>query len=166
MDRIVFYPEPVLRKVLPECSLTSHAIQAIASRLIKVLERETHGIGIAAPQINIEERVAIVDISSRDTFAKRLILVNPVILAYKNPEIGREGCMSVPDYTALIKRFHWIRFSYSDELGYNHEKISSGLEAVCIQHEIDHLNGKLLIDCVCCLKTDLLPRKVSRVRSS
>ena len=164
MDRIVLYPAAVLRKQFLECELSSSDIQILAQRLVKVMEREKSGIGIAAPQIGISARIAIVDVSSRNVSAKRLILVNPIILDKKNPEIGREGCMSIPDYTALITRFQWIRFSYQDEHGQLHEKISSGIEAVCVQHEIDHLNGKLLIDCVSCLKTDLLPRKVSKIR--
>lgn len=164
MDRIAIYPKSVLRSSVPICRLTILEIQALAERLIKVMEREAYGIGIAAPQIGVLERVAIVDVSARITSAKRMILVNPVILEKKIPEIGREGCMSVPDYTALVKRFHWIRFRYQDELLKFHEKISVGIEAVCVQHELDHLDGKLLIDVVSCLKTDLLPRRFFKTK--
>lgn len=162
MDRIVFYPAAVLRRSIPECRLSLIQIQKIAERLTQVMKRETHGIGIAAPQIGIAERIAIVDVSARDSSAKKMVLVNPKILEKKDPEVGREGCMSVPDYTALVKRYRWIRFSYHDEFGVQHEKISSGIEAICVQHEIDHLDGKLLIDVVSCMKTDLLPRRISK----
>lgn len=162
MDRIVLYPSPVLRKQTKLCRLPSSEIQNLSDRLIRLMKKEQHGIGIAAPQIGVSERVAIVDVTARVPGAKKMILINPEILEKKDPEIGREGCMSVPDYTALVRRFRWIRYRYVDEYGELHEKISTGIEAVCVQHEIDHLDGKLLFDSVTCLKTDLLPRKISR----
>ncbi len=162
MDRIVFYPDPVLRKPLPECHLSSAQIKEIVQKLSRVMAREKHGIGIAAPQIGVAEKIAIVDVSERDQNCQRMVLINPVILETRDPEIGREGCMSVPDYTALVKRYRWIRFRYQDLNGKVIDKVSTGIEAVCVQHEIDHLNGKLLIDSVACLKTDLLPRRTSK----
>lgn len=162
MDRIVFYPDPVLRKPLPECRLPSAQIKDIVQKLSRVMAREKHGIGIAAPQIGVAEKIAIVDVSERDKNCQRMVLINPEILETRDPEIGREGCMSVPDYTALVKRYRWIRFRYQDLSGKVIDKVSTGIEAVCVQHEIDHLNGKLLIDSVACLKTDLLPRRTSK----
>jgi len=159
MERIVFYPEPVLRRPLPECRLGSDEIQKIVDRLSKVLTREKHGIGIAAPQLGISERIAIVDVSARDASCRRIILINPIILEGCDPEIGREGCMSLPDYTALVKRYRWVRYRFQTPDGKWTEQTSTGIEAICVQHEIDHLNGKLLIDAVTCLKTDLLPRR-------
>ncbi len=163
MDRIVVYPDPVLREPIPECRLSSKQIKKITERLTQVMTREKHGIGIAAPQIGIRERIAIVDVSARVPECQKMVLINPVILETRDPDVGREGCMSVPDYTALVKRYRWIRFRYMDLNGMEHEKISSGIEAICVQHEIDHLNGKLLVDAVACLKTDLLPRRISKL---
>jgi len=162
MERIVFYPDPVLRNPLPNCQLSPAQIKEIVQKLERVMAREKHGIGIAAPQIGIAEKIAIVDVSARDHNCHRMILINPFILESRDPEIGREGCMSVPDYTALVKRYRWVRYRYQDFSGKLVEKISTGIEAVCVQHEIDHLNGKLLIDSVTCLKTDLLPRRTSQ----
>jgi len=81
-----------------------------------------------------------------------------VILEKKDPETRKEGCMSLPDYTAFLKRHRWVRFRWQDERGEFREKISTGIEAVCVEHEVDHLNGVLFIDHVTCLKTDLFPR--------
>lgn len=162
MDRIVFYPDPVLRNPLPESRLSSAQIKEVVQKLARVMAREKHGIGIAAPQIGIAEKIAIVDVSERDPSCQRLVLINPVVLECRDPEVGREGCMSVPDYTALVKRYRWIRYRYQDPSGTIIEKTSVGIEAVCVQHEIDHLNGRLLIDSVACLKTDLLPRRTSK----
>lgn len=162
MDRIVVYPDSHLRKKIAPCTLPASEISTIVSRLIKVMLREKHGIGIAAPQIGILENIAIVDLSSRDSQYKRMVLINPMILESRNPNIGREGCMSVPDYTALVQRYEWIRFKYMNINGEWIEKVSTGIEAICVQHEIDHLHGKILIDAVSCLKTDLLPRHLRR----
>ncbi len=72
--------------------------------------------------------------------------------------------MSLPDYTAFLKRHRWVRFRYQDEHGLFHDKISVGIEAVCVEHEVDHLNGVLFIDHVTCLKTDLFPRTAGKHR--
>lgn len=157
MDQIFVYPDPVLRRPIPECRLALKEIRQIAQRLINVMGREKHGIGIAAPQIGIAQRIAVVDVSARSPGCSRMILVNPKILEGRDPDIGKEGCMSIPDYTALVKRFRWIRFEYTDLDGKQNQKTAKGIEAICVQHEIDHLDGRLLIDAVCCLKTDLLP---------
>jgi peptide deformylase len=122
------------------------------------MKSQTHGIGIAAPQIGVTKAVAVVDVSKREPHAERLILVNPVILERRDPEARKEGCMSLPDYTAFLKRHRWIRFRFQDARGEFHEKISTGIEAICVEHEVDHLSGVLFIDHVTCLKTDLLPR--------
>lgn len=122
------------------------------------MKKQPYGIGIAAPQIGVSKAVAIVDVSDREPGSRRLILVNPVILEKREPETRKEGCMSLPDYTAYLKRHRWVRFKWQDEKGKPHEKISAGIEAICIEHEVDHLSGVLFIDHVACLKTDLYPR--------
>lgn len=132
------------------------------ARLAEIMAKQPSGIGIAAPQIGISKQIAIVDVSSRVSGAERLILVNPVILDVWEPKLSKEGCMSVPDYTAYLQRFNRIRFRWFDEKGCLHEKISEGLEAVCVQHELDHLNGVLFIDRVACLKTDMFPRHLRK----
>ena len=127
--------------------------------MVRVMKKQPHGIGIAAPQIGVSKAVAVVDVSKRESGAKRLVLVNPVILERRDPEGRKEGCMSLPHYTAFLKRHRWIRFKWQDEYGEHHEKVSTGIEAVCVEHEVDHLSGVLFIDHVSCLKSDLIPRK-------
>ena len=130
----------------------------LVALLVRVMKSQPHGIGIAAPQIGIAKAVAIVDVSKRDAKAKRLILVNPVILEKKEPETRKEGCMSFPDYAAFLTRHRWVRLRWQNERGEFLEKICTGIEAICVEHEVDHLSGVLFIDHVACLKTDLLPR--------
>lgn len=152
------FPDPVLRKKTQPIAAFDRSLLRLVASLVRVMKSQPHGIGIAAPQIGVSKSVAIVDVSGRDPKAERLILVNPVILEKREPEARKEGCMSLPDYTAFLKRHRWVRFRWQNERGEFREKISTGIEAICVEHEVDHLNGVLFIDHVTCLKTDLFPR--------
>ena len=152
------FPDPILRKKAQTVTNFDRSLLKLVALLIRTMKHQPNGIGIAAPQIGVSQSVAIVDVSCRDPHAKCLILVNPVILEKKDPEMRKEGCMSLPDYTAYLKRHRWVRFRWQDENGLRHEKISAGIEAICVEHEVDHLNGVLFIDRVACLKTELFPR--------
>ena len=156
------FPDPILRKKTKQVKVFDRSLLKLVATLVRVMKSQPHGIGIAAPQIGVAEAVAIVDVSKRDPKAERLILVNPVILEKKEPEARKEGCMSLPDYTAFLERHRWVRFRWQNERGEFCEKISVGIEAICVEHEVDHLNGVLFIDHVTCLKTDLFPRAAIR----
>ncbi|HNX68745.1 MAG TPA: peptide deformylase [Candidatus Omnitrophota bacterium] len=155
------FPDPVLRKKTLPVVQFDRALLKLVARMVRTMKSQSHGIGIAAPQIGVSKAVAVVDVSARDPRAHRLILVNPVILEKRDAEARKEGCMSLPDYTAYLKRHRWVRFRFQDERGAIHEKISAGIEAICVEHEVDHLSGILFIDHVTCLKTDLFPRSLS-----
>jgi peptide deformylase len=152
------FPDPILRKKTQTVKTFDRSLLRLVAALIRTMKSQPHGIGIAAPQIGVSRAVAVVDVSGREPGAERLILVNPVILEKREPKARKEGCMSLPDYTAFLKRHGWIRFRWQDERGKFHEKTSAGIEAICVEHEVDHLNGVLFIDHVTCLKTDLFPR--------
>ena len=152
------FPDPILRKKTQTVAVFDRTLLKLVATLVRVMKSQPYGIGIAAPQIGVAKAVAIVDVSKRDPKTKRLVLINPVILEKKDPEIRKEGCMSFPDYTAFLRRHRWVRFRWQNERGEFHEKISVGIEAICVEHEVDHLEGVLFIDHVTCLKTDLFPR--------
>ncbi len=154
-----FFPDPILRrKCLPITDFKTQSLSKLIMRMGTIMRSQRHGIGIAAPQIGVDKQVALVDVSSRQKDAKRLILVNPVILEASIEKPSREGCMSLPDYTAQIKRYEKINLRWQDETGRFLEQAFEGIEAVCIQHEVDHLQGILFIDRVISLKRDLIPR--------
>lgn len=127
----------------------------------------TPGVGLAAPQIGALERIAIIDIS-KDRRKKShpssnhglLIIINPEILEEEGLQTPREGCLSVPDLLADVKRSESVRFRSLDEEGNERILDVEGFEALAIQHEVDHLNGKLFLDRVTNLKTDLFRRKI------
>ena len=152
------FPDPILRgKARPVTKIDAGVLRTI--RLLEVTMRhQPHGIGIAAPQIGVSKRIAVVDVSERVAGAGRMTLINPIIVKAWEERPSREGCMSLPDYTAVIKRYHRVLVKWIDEAGKTREKLCEGIEAVCLQHEIDHLDGTLYIDHVISLKRDMIPR--------
>ena len=111
---IRIFPDPILRKKTHQVTAFDRSLLKLVAALVRVMKSQPHGIGIAAPQIGVAKSVAVVDVSKRDPKAERLILVNPVILEKREPEARKEGCMSLPDYTAFLKRHRWVRFRFQD----------------------------------------------------
>ncbi len=158
-SQIRIFPDAVLRKKTEIVTVFDANLRDLVKTMAQIMKSQPYGVGIAAPQIGVSKAVAIVDVTAREPKSSQIVLVNPVILERREPEVRKEGCMSLPDYSAFVKRHKWIRFKWQDAYGESHEKVSEGIEAVCVEHEADHLNGILFIDHVTCLKTDMLPRK-------
>lgn len=156
---ICLFPHPILRKKAVSVDFKDPEAHRIAKDLSDTLYAQPHGIGIAAPQVGEPKRVIIVDVSFRDPSKKQEIMLNPLLIRSEGEAISREGCMSIPDYTAHIKRALRVWARWQDPLGKRHERLFSGIEAICLQHEVDHLNGMLFIDRVTSLKTDVFPRE-------
>lgn len=152
------FPDPVLRKTAERVSKFDKKNEDLVQKLIQIMKSQAHGIGIAAPQIGVLKQIAVVDVSARVPGSECLVLINPVILDADDVRPSREGCMSVPEYTGLLNRYFRVKLRWMDLNGQTKEKMSTGIEAVCIQHEIDHLNGMLFLDRVGSLKTDMIPR--------
>ena len=153
------FPDPILRRISEPISKSDSKLRALVNRLIETMGCQSGGIGIAAPQIGIPQRVAIVDVSSKISGAKLIVLINPVIIGFFDENIFREGCMSLPDFTANVKRAEKVKVKFQDINLESKEIAASGLEARCIQHEIDHLNGLLFVDRVVSLKSDVFRRR-------
>lgn len=121
-------------------------------------------VGIAAPQVGRHQRIVIVDVSGRPKSSShgRLVLVNPEIVQWEGFEMGREGCLSVPDYTGNVIRATRLRLKAQNLTGATHEYDMEGFEARAVQHELDHLDGLLFVDRVVSRRTDLYRRKVYR----
>ncbi len=123
-------------------------------------------VGVAAPQIGEMWRVAVVDTSGHRKFGPQsqgfFALVNPQIIARESEREGREGCMSLPDFTANVRRAFAVTVRFQDVEGQWREIRCEDFEAVAMQHEIDHLDGILFLDRVANLQTDVFPRKANR----
>jgi peptide deformylase len=117
------------------------------------------GIGLAAPQVNLRHRLVVMDVGSGP-----LQMVNPEII-WQSDTLSqtKEGCLSVPDYESRVTRCSGVRVRYWDECGQTHEEIFSGLQATCVQHEIDHLDGVLFIDHLSALQQGLVRRKLQKL---
>ncbi len=164
---IRIFPDPVLKEKAAPAEGVTAEVAAFIDDLLDTMRNSPGGVGIAAPQVGTPLRIVIVDVSehrrgSRERNHGLLILLNPEILAMGGKEIVREGCMSVPDYTANVQRAQWVLVDAISRDGERKIIESTGFEAVAIQHEMDHLDGVLFLDRVVSVKTDLFRRKKYR----
>ncbi len=155
--KIIQYPDPFLRTRCRDVSPSDPVLESVIRDLRDTL-LSSPGVGLSAPQIGYPLRVILIDLS-RAEGKMPILLINPVILAMDGPRVIREGCLSIPQYTANVERMEWVRVRGIDERGRDLELTATGLEAIAIQHEVDHLNGVLFIDRVSSLKRDLFRRK-------
>lgn len=160
---IVFYPDPRLKTVCEPVADVNDAVRADAQDLLDTMDGgPPRTVGIAAPQIGVLSRIAIVDTSRNPKHPGGhglLVLVNPKIIAHAGEQFFREGCLSLPDYTANIRRHQHITVEALNLDGRPVTVDAEGFESVVLQHEIDHLDGLLFLDRVANVKTDLFRRK-------
>ena len=159
---IITYPDERLKKVAEPVDLFDDSLRLLITDLEQTMRAGPGGVGIAATQTGKLVQVAIVDVSSRPKIKNhgRLVLVNPEIVSWDGFAIGREGCMSVPDFTGNVIRAERIDLVCFDEHGTRHEYTMEGFEARAVQHEIDHLDGLLFLDRLVSRRRDLFKRKV------
>lgn len=156
---IRLFPDPILRKRSEPAAWRDPSVQEFIIGLMETLYAQSGGIGIAAPQVGESRQIIIVDVSPKDFSKHRLVMINPKITRWQGRVLTREGCMSLPDYTANVTRAERVFVEWTDTSGRRRQKSTEGIEAICLQHEIDHLNGLLFIDRVGSLKTDVFVRK-------
>lgn len=159
---ILKYPDPRLKEVATAVSLFDDSLRTFIRDLEQTMRAGPGGVGIAAPQVGHLQRIVIVDVSSKPKIKQhgRLVLINPEIMEWEGMARGREGCMSVPDYTGNVIRAKNIKLQAQDEQGEQHDYEMEGFEARAIQHEIDHLDGLLFLDRLVSRRNDLFQRKV------
>lgn len=166
-QEVLVYPDPLLKQ--PAATISDPldvACQALVADLLDTMTASGHSVGLAAPQIGRLQRAAVVDVSAtklgRDNNHGRLILLNPELVEQEGETTMREGCMSVPDYTGNVTRYAEIVVQYTTPEAKERVIRATGFEAVAIQHELDHLDGRLFLDRVANRKTDLFRRKKYR----
>jgi peptide deformylase len=159
---ILTYPDQRLKQVSAPVELVDDELRTFILDLEETMRSGPGGVGIAAPQVGKFIRVAIVDVSTKPKLEQhgRLVLINPEITKWDGMKVGREGCMSVPDFTGNVIRAEQIKLNYLDEQGATQSLESSGYEARAIQHELDHLDGMLFLDRLVSRRNDLFKRKV------
>ena len=160
--KILKYPEPALKKVaLPVRDFDAKTAQLVNDMLETMYAAP--GVGLAAPQVGVSQRVVVLDTNHENPGQQVYKLINPVITHSEGSVIWEEGCLSVIDFTADVKRAAQVQVSAFDEQQKEIKIEAEGLLAVALQHEIDHLDGKLFIDRISRLKRELYSRK--RIKS-
>jgi peptide deformylase len=149
---ILKYPHINLKKKVEKINIINTNIINIANSMIETMIHN-NGIGLAAPQVNINKQIIVISINEK---IKPLILINPIIILKKGTTINTEGCLSFPDIFVKVKRNKIIKITFIDLNGKKNLFLADNLLSVCIQHEIDHLNGITLYDKMSTLKKKLI----------
>ncbi|HEV8524377.1 MAG TPA: peptide deformylase [Terriglobales bacterium] len=159
---IVKYGDPVLEK--PAAPVTE--FDGELSKLVEDMFESmyaAHGVGLAAPQIGVSKRIAVIDATFKEDPDARLVLINPVVIHTEGKVRGTEGCLSLPEFREQVTRPKSVRVRAQDVTGKWFETSGEDLVARALMHETDHLNGRLYISHISALKRDLLRRKVKKL---
>ena len=162
---ILKLPDPRLKELSEPVTAFDEELHAFIADLEETRLDGPAAVGIAAPQVGRLQRIVIIDCSTTRKPVPnhgRLVLVNPEITEWDGFELGREGCLSVPDYTGNVIRAERIKVKAQDPAGVPCEFEMAGYEARALQHEVDHLDGMLFVDRLVSRRTDLFQRKVYR----
>lgn len=158
------YPDPVLKQKAAPVGTVDDAARAIARDLVDTMRAHERCVGIAANQIGILRRCVVVDVtghSKAQSCHGLIVLFDPEVVSGRGSEVGREGCLSIPDLTANVRRATSVVVNGLDENGDLRVVEADAFEARALQHEIDHLDGVLFLDRVTSLETDVFRRKGS-----
>ena len=166
---IIETPDPLLRQISSPVEAVTDETRALIVDMIETMYA-AHGIGLAAIQVGVAKRILVIDLQEPEEeggepVKKPMVFINPEILSESEElQVYNEGCLSVPEQYAEVERPERIRARWLDEKGEAHEEELDGLLAVCLQHEMDHLNGILFIDHLSRLKRDMLLKKLAKAR--
>ena len=159
--KILKFPDPKLRIVAKKVTKFDKSLQNLASDMLYTMYEE-NGIGLAATQVDEHIRLIVMDLS--DERDKPMFFVNPVYKILDNHSMAsfEEGCLSIPGFNEEITRPDKINLTWQDLEGNSHNEEPEGLLTICIQHEIDHLEGKLMVDYISSIKRDRIRKKLSK----
>ncbi|MBI5189308.1 MAG: peptide deformylase [Nitrospirae bacterium] len=160
---IVQFPNPVLKaKAKPVGEITPE-IQTLIDDMIETMYAAP-GVGLAAPQVGVSLRLAVIDISSREEKHPLLVLINPEVIAVDGELLEEEGCLSVQEFNSNVKRYAKVTVRATDRHGQVYEVTGEDLLARALQHELDHLNGQIILDHVSPLKRELYKRRLKKMK--
>lgn len=159
---IRIYPDPVLRVECPPVESFDDELRELADNMVETMHAAP-GVGLAAPQVGVEKRLAVVDVSVGKEPEKLIVMVNPEIVAESGSELDFEGCLSIPELSEKVKRPQEIELRARDVHGEPFELEATEFEARAICHEIDHLDGVLFIDHLRGLRKEKVKRKMRKL---
>lgn len=158
---ILEYPDPRLRTRAEPIDVVDDAVRQLADDMLETMYA-AKGVGLAASQVDVHRRLLVLDVS--DTRDRPMVLINPEIVAAEGRAPGEEGCLSLPGIYDKLERAERIKVRAQDKNGIRFELEADGMLAVCIQHEMDHLEGKLFVDYLSELKRQLIRRRLQKER--
>ena len=156
---VLRFPDERLRTVAKDVTEIDDKIKTLVKDMFETM-REERGIGLAATQVNVHKRVIVIDVSDDQSDPK--VFINPEVISKQGKKINEEGCLSVPNNYAKVERAEEITVKALDENGEEFQLSADGLLAVCIQHEMDHLLGKLFVDYLSPLKRQRIKAKLDK----
>jgi peptide deformylase len=157
---ILHHPDPRLRKKTQPVTVFDAKLQTLIDDLFETMY-DAPGVGLAANQCGVLLRLAVMDAS--EDRSQKIVMINPEITGADDPQAMEEGCLSVPEFKDQVPRFNKVKLKALDRHGQPFELEAEGLLAQCIQHEIDHLNGKLYIDYLSSLKRERITKKLTKL---
>jgi len=159
---IVKYGDPVLEKPAEPITKFDQDLKKLVDDMFESMYA-AHGVGLAAPQIGISKRLAVIDVTFKEDPGAKLVLCNPEIIAKEGRQRGTEGCLSIPDFREEVTRAQTVTVRAQDATGKFFEHTGEDLLARAFLHETDHLNGKLYISHISALKRDLIKRRIKKL---
>jgi peptide deformylase len=159
---IVVYGDPVLERPAEQVTEFDDELKKLVDDMFDSMYA-AHGVGLAAPQIGIGKRIAVIDVTFKENPDAKLVLINPEIIGREGRQTSKEGCLSLPDFHENLTRANVVTVRAQDAEGKWFEKTGDDLLARAFLHEIDHLNGRLFISHVSALKRDLIKRKIKKL---
>ncbi|MBK1669434.1 peptide deformylase [Rhodovibrio sodomensis] len=159
---ILIAPHPSLKRRAEPVQEVDDEIRQLTDDMLETMY-DAPGVGLAAPQVDVAKRVIVIDCADDGEAPQPYRMINPELLwTSQDQDTREEGCLSLPDIYADVTRAAACKVAYLDQRGEHHELEAEGLLAVCIQHEIDHLNGVLFVDHLSALKRNMLMRKLAK----
>ena len=160
VEKIRIYGDPVLRKTTETVTVFDDDLRNLRDHLVATLYEAKNGIGLAAPQIGVSMRIAVIDLSLGKDVDNILTLVNPRIVEAEGESIEEEGCLSFPEISQKVVRAERVKIRFMDVKGREQDYEAEGFIARVIQHEVDHLDGILFIDRIGVVRRALLSKKL------
>ena len=161
---ILIHPDPRLKKVCAPIAVFDDALRQLAEDMLETMY-DAPGVGLAGPQIGVMSRIIVMDCAKEPEENRPLAMVNPeIVWSSEDTSIYEEGCLSIPEQYAEVTRPAVVRVRWQDLSGASQEEEFSGLWATCVQHEIDHLNGRLFIDFLGPMKRQMITRRMEKLK--
>jgi len=156
---VLTFPDERLRTKAQPVTNVDDSIRALVADMFTTMKAES-GVGLAATQVDVHQQVVVMDVS--DEQDAPMVFINPKIVEQRGTKINEEGCLSVPNNYAKVERAEWVKVTALNEHGEEFTLEAEGLLAVCIQHEMDHLQGKLFVDYLSGLKRQRIMKKLEK----